>query len=324
MIKTLIATFIGAGLGGLAIISFSPDFSGELTFLHKRISTVSEEISSLKALGSGGQTVINDPNAASIPISLTADVTGVLPQANGGSNASTNFTAGSILFDDGTRFVQNNSQLFWDNTNLQLGIGTSTLSANSGKVAIQGGLVINGNLHGVATATVGALNATTTLSVGSTSPSSPWALAVVGPSDFAGPTTTLEGDVNITRQLWKEGPTGNCGEVLTAIGTTFWIDFSQGCQDVEIGMQTADFAINYKNASFSGSTKFLDVWNESSLIQLSFASTSASSILTVCEGAASSTPLAMQEGVNHFTLTAKATSTIPYIDICPTGASTDF
>src|SRR3990167_222040 len=57
-------------------------------------------------LGSGGGTVVS---TLGTNIDLTSEVTGVLPQANGGSNASTDFTAGSVIFDDGTRFVQDNA-----------------------------------------------------------------------------------------------------------------------------------------------------------------------------------------------------------------------
>jgi hypothetical protein len=64
---------------------------------------------------------------------------GVLPVANGGTNAST-FTAGSIVFagSSGT-YTQDNSNLFWDNTNKTLGIGTTS---SIYKLIIKGG---NGN-----------------------------------------------------------------------------------------------------------------------------------------------------------------------------------
>jgi len=51
---------------------------------------------------------------------------GVLPVANGGTNAST-FTAGSVVFAGASgTYTQDNSNLFWDNTNKRLGIGTNT------------------------------------------------------------------------------------------------------------------------------------------------------------------------------------------------------
>ena len=62
-------------------------------------------------------------------LSLTTKVTGTLPVANGGTNAST-FNAGSVVFAgaSGTSLTQDNSNLFWDDTNNRLGIGTSSPS----------------------------------------------------------------------------------------------------------------------------------------------------------------------------------------------------
>lgn len=59
-------------------------------------------------------------------LSLTSGVTGILPIANGGTNNNSAYTAGSVLFSDGTKITENNSKLFWDNTNGYIGIGTNT------------------------------------------------------------------------------------------------------------------------------------------------------------------------------------------------------
>jgi hypothetical protein len=58
--------------------------------------------------------------------SISSGVTGVLPVANGGTNAGV-FTAGSVVFagTSGT-YTQDNSGLFYDNTNDRLGIGTAS------------------------------------------------------------------------------------------------------------------------------------------------------------------------------------------------------
>lgn len=52
--------------------------------------------------------------------------TATLPIANGGTNNSSAYTAGSVIFSNGTALTQNNASLFWDNTNSRLGISTTT------------------------------------------------------------------------------------------------------------------------------------------------------------------------------------------------------
>jgi hypothetical protein len=55
---------------------------------------------------------------------LTTGVTGTLPVANGGTNTSTAFTAGSVVFaGSGGTYTQNNTGLYFNNTNKTLSIG---------------------------------------------------------------------------------------------------------------------------------------------------------------------------------------------------------
>ena len=63
----------------------------------------------------------------------TANISGTLPIANGGTGTSTAFTAGSVVFAGASgTYSQDNAQLFWDDTNNRLGIGTATPSSNGG------------------------------------------------------------------------------------------------------------------------------------------------------------------------------------------------
>lgn len=62
-------------------------------------------------------------------ITLTTSVSGILPIANGGSGSSS-FTAGSVLFSNGTIITQDNTKLFWDNANDRLGLGTAAPVSN--------------------------------------------------------------------------------------------------------------------------------------------------------------------------------------------------
>lgn len=87
--------------------------------------------------GSSAATIANDAvTTAKInngAVDLTTKVTGVLPIANGGTNNSSAYTAGSIPFSSGTALIQDNSNLFWDNTTKTLEIGTNPGSALFGQ-----------------------------------------------------------------------------------------------------------------------------------------------------------------------------------------------
>ena len=61
-------------------------------------------------------------------IGLTTHVSGTLALGNGGTG-STAFTAGSIVFSDGTTLAQDNAKLFWDDSNNRLGLGTASPSS---------------------------------------------------------------------------------------------------------------------------------------------------------------------------------------------------
>ena len=60
-------------------------------------------------------------------VNLTTQVTGTLPVANGGTGTATAFTAGSVVFAGASGvYTQDNANLFWDNANDRLGIGTAS------------------------------------------------------------------------------------------------------------------------------------------------------------------------------------------------------
>jgi hypothetical protein len=61
-------------------------------------------------------------------LELGAWSAGTMPVSKGGTGNSS-YTAGSVMFSDGTNIAQNNSNLFWDNTNGRLGIGTNNPTA---------------------------------------------------------------------------------------------------------------------------------------------------------------------------------------------------
>jgi len=58
-------------------------------------------------------------------VALGSDVSGTLPIANGGTGTTTS-VAGGIFFSDGSTFKQDSANLFWDDSNNRLGVGSTT------------------------------------------------------------------------------------------------------------------------------------------------------------------------------------------------------
>ena len=79
------------------------------------------------AAGTTSQVLIGGTTPSWGAVSLTTMITGTLPVANGGTGTATAFTTGSVVFAGASGvYSQNNAQLFWDNTNNRLGVGTTT------------------------------------------------------------------------------------------------------------------------------------------------------------------------------------------------------
>ena len=61
-------------------------------------------------------------------INLGDALLGVLPFVNGGTG-NTAFTAGSVIFSDGTKLTEDHTRFFWDAATQRLGLGTTTPAA---------------------------------------------------------------------------------------------------------------------------------------------------------------------------------------------------
>ncbi len=95
------------------------------------------------AVGAHASTAISTPGGTYCPAATTVEAyldcldegvtifTGgaVLPIASGGTNNSSAYTAGSVIFSNGSSLTQDNSGLYWDDTNNRMGIGSSSPSA---------------------------------------------------------------------------------------------------------------------------------------------------------------------------------------------------
>ncbi len=98
------------------------------------------------------QSFLNDSNVT-ISTNPTTGVhsfgwQGYLPISRGGTGVGS-FSGGSLLFSNGFTFAENNSKLFWDNTNYRLGIGTSSPTTTLdvlGNAKISGSLEVTGNI----------------------------------------------------------------------------------------------------------------------------------------------------------------------------------
>ena len=106
-------------------------------------------------------------------VSLTTTISGVLPVANGGTNASA-FTAGSVLFAGaaGLLFAQDNTNLFFDDATNQLVVGGSLLSPLLyGSSAANGDLTLEGTSSATKTTSYVLLQPTGgNVGIGTTSP----------------------------------------------------------------------------------------------------------------------------------------------------------
>lgn len=158
-------------------------------------------------------------------VALTTDVTGVLPYANGGTNTSTSFTQGSVIFAGAAGFAQDNANLYWDDGNNRLGLGTTapttTLDVNgaatirNGANVVAGGLYVRAGVGNFASSVIAndvSANVsiyTPRLSVGTSANvnglTSNTTVVVNGTQDSINPTTgalTVAGGVGIAKTLW--------------------------------------------------------------------------------------------------------------------------
>jgi hypothetical protein len=109
-ITAQVSTSTVPNVGGLAYWTGNTTPSSLGTVATSSLSAGTGLTGSFTYVGSGGSL------ALSVPVSI----------ANGGTNNTSAYTAGSVIFSDGTKLNQNNANFFWDNNVVGHGIGTST------------------------------------------------------------------------------------------------------------------------------------------------------------------------------------------------------
>lgn len=117
---------------GSAVFNTSPTLSNPIITNIVNTGTLSLPTSTDTLVGRATTDTLTNKTISGASNTLTniptSSLTGTLAIANGGTNNNTAYTTGSVLFSNGTSVIQNNSNFFFDNTNLTLGIGTIPMS----------------------------------------------------------------------------------------------------------------------------------------------------------------------------------------------------
>lgn len=120
------ATYPDTTTANQILFSSSTNTIGEITSAAtSALVTNSSSVPSLTSGTTANRLLRTDGTTVSFAqAALATDVSGTLPVGNGGTG-STSFTNGSVIFSNGTILTQDNSNLFFDDTNNRLGIGNA-------------------------------------------------------------------------------------------------------------------------------------------------------------------------------------------------------
>lgn len=164
-------------------LGFDTDAAGTTATLSAQGTFTGVGSATFRAIGIRGQATVIDAN----------DFTG---------------TAGSVVFSDGSSVVEDNSNLFWDDTNNRLGVGTATPDTNF-HIEGPGNSVVDLRIEDAQT-TAGGFPSLTLKDQGGAADHEIWSLRTGDASDFSiGELDDAE--TNFTRHFSIQDTTGNVG-----------------------------------------------------------------------------------------------------------------
>ena len=118
-LTTHVSGTLAVGNGGTGLTSYTV---GDILY-----ASTTSALSALNDVATGNALISGGTSTAPSwgKIGLTTHITGTLAVGNGGTGLTT-LTTGYIPFGAGTSAFNSTSSLFWDNTNVRLGVGTSS------------------------------------------------------------------------------------------------------------------------------------------------------------------------------------------------------
>lgn len=154
--------YLGANSGNLGIATLYGSTSGSVQIKPAAAAGTGTIFQLPSSNGTANYALTTDGSGVTswAQISLTAAVTGTLPVGNGGTGTATALTSGSVVFAGASGvYSQDNSNLFWDNSNKYLGIGTNApvaqITAFGAADLSYAPCLVNQRLRGTASATSG-------------------------------------------------------------------------------------------------------------------------------------------------------------------------
>lgn len=183
--------------------------------------------------------------SSTIPVT---DLSGAIGVANGGTGTTTAFTSGAVVFAGASGvYSQDPTQLFWDNTNNRLGIGTSSPSQT---LSVSGNSIVTGTSYFADSQYYSLISGTTAyMNFGSGA----WIEYQRSASKFVG---YIGSSATFVAEASNFQFNSGYGSVATAYGCRAWVSFVGSTASIRASGNvtsvtrnaTGDFTVNFTNA----------------------------------------------------------------------------